>query len=64
MKVNKRDLQPWMRQHPSLGRLFALGILLFYPLVITGILWMWYWKDVKNNFRNVVEVTFGKWEDG
>jgi len=53
-----------MEERQFLGRAFALFVLLFYPVVISFVLWLWHWRDVKSNFKNAIEVAFGEWEDG
>lgn len=63
MKVSKRSLRPWMRKHPLLGRLSALLLLPFIPLI--HIVWATYErrKDILHDVVMGWKVAFTKWEE-
>lgn len=47
-----RNVKPWMRRRPFLGRLYALAVLPITPIaIVAGVLW-----SEREAFREVAEV--------
>lgn len=68
MKINPIDagrLHSWMVKHPSLARLYALVLFIFFPLIFPIMYIIYAWGDIKSSckmliFDDILPVIFWK----